>query len=105
MRSPTLAGMWPHIMKLPKSLLRPSSARGLCPWRQSRCILLWRLGDEQVQEHFNTQKYPGRDQVRAVAQGLFAGPAKVPEIAMRAGVPSKKAQVVLAMLEAPRGPS
>jgi ATP-dependent DNA helicase RecQ len=67
--------------------------------KPSRCILLWRLGDEHVQEHFNTQKYPGRDQVRAVAHALLAGPGKASDIALRAGVATKKAQVVLAMLE------
>src|SRR5262249_39672423 len=67
--------------------------------KPARCILLWRIGDEQVQEHFNTQKYPGRDQVRAVTQALLAGAGKASEIALRAGVPVKKAQVVLAMLE------
>src|SRR6185436_13198638 len=61
--------------------------------KPARCILLWRPGDEDVQKHFNTQKYPGRDQVRSVA------PGKLEEIALRGGVPQKKAQVVLAMLE------
>ena len=42
-------------------------------------------GDEEVQLHFNTQKYPGRDQVRAVTQALLAGPGKITDIALRAG--------------------
>ena len=67
--------------------------------KPARCILLWRPGDEAVQEHFNAQKYPGRDQVRSVAAALTAGPGKLEDIALRAGVPQKKAQVVLAMLE------
>jgi len=67
--------------------------------KPARCVLLWRPGDEEVQQHFNTQKYPGRDQVRAVTQALLAGPGKASDIAMRAGVPVKKAQVVLVMLE------
>jgi ATP-dependent DNA helicase RecQ len=67
--------------------------------KPARCILLWRPGDEAVQEHFVAQKYPGRDQVRAVAHALTTGPGKLVDIALRAGVPQKKAQVVLAMLE------
>ena len=67
--------------------------------RSARCILLWRSGDEEVQEHFVAQKYPGRDQVRQVAYALTTGPGKVTDIALRAGVPQKKTQVVLAMLE------
>jgi ATP-dependent DNA helicase RecQ len=67
--------------------------------KPARGILLWRPGDEDVQKHFNIQKYPGRDQVRSVAAALTAGPGKLEEIALRAGVPQKKAQVVLSMLE------
>ncbi|MSP60540.1 MAG: ATP-dependent DNA helicase RecQ [Myxococcales bacterium] len=67
--------------------------------RTARCILLWRPGDEDVQQFFVAQKYPGRDQVRSVAKALTAGPGKLVDIALRAGVPQKKAQVVLAMLE------
>lgn len=67
--------------------------------KPARGILLWRPGDEDVQKHFNIQKYPGRDQVRSVVAALTAGPGKLEEIALRAGVPQKKAQVVLAMLE------
>jgi len=67
--------------------------------RPARCILLWRPGDEEVQKHFVAQKYPGRDQVRGVAESLAAGPGKLSDIALRAAVPQKKAQVVLAMLE------
>ena len=67
--------------------------------RAARCILLWRPGDEEVQQHFVAQKYPGRDQVRGVAHALAAGPGKLVDIALRAGVPQKKAQVVLVMLE------
>jgi ATP-dependent DNA helicase RecQ len=67
--------------------------------KPARGILLWRPGDEEVQKHFNIQKYPGRDQVRSVVSALTAGPGKLEEIALRAGVPQKKAQVVLAMLE------
>lgn len=66
--------------------------------KPARCILLWRPGDEEVQKHFVTQKYPGREQVRSVARSLCAGPGKLEEIALRAGTPQKKAQVVLAML-------
>jgi ATP-dependent DNA helicase RecQ len=61
-------------------------------------VLLWLPGDEEVQRHFVTQKYPGRDQVRSVASALTHGPGKLTDIAVRAGVPQKKAQVVLSML-------
>ncbi len=67
--------------------------------KPARCILLWRPGDEEVQEHFVAQKYPGRDQVRGITQAFLAGPGKISDIALRAGVPQKKAQVVIAMLE------
>ena len=67
--------------------------------KPARCILLWRPGDEEVQKHFNVQKYPSKDQVRQVAEGLTAGPAKIEEVALRGGCSQKKAQVILAMLE------
>jgi ATP-dependent DNA helicase RecQ len=69
----------------------------------ARCTLLYRVEDRRIQSYFLGGKYPDLEEAAAVARALnsLESGARVPldELAAMAGVPRRKARIVLTLLK------
>jgi len=76
------------------------AGRGGRDGKPARAILLYRLEDRRIQSYFIGGKYPRREQLAQAYEALGTEATSVKALAERAGIPERRARVIVANLEA-----